>query len=285
MNNPPTSELNESTSTIQSFKINAFTNPHQHYAFSPTTTPNNKKQLTRALTEDYETSETRQQHPPAKTRYNNAKMLQRYANNTKPVILQKTVRKSSENPFRNQNSLKTPINGTQTVRQRSTTLPKQNLFSKKELAKQIQGVTIGGQRENTGGLAPPSVGGEQRSGIVGHKLLIEKNDEVEIRHEMAQSVISIINANEKLLLDSTKRLNKFLNEGQIDRSSDTSLLLTNVRADWVDRMKNIARIFRKIELVNKKQMADDLRDLVMKTPESFDRSVRFTAEQEHNLRR
>jgi len=115
----------------------------------------------------------------------------------------------------------------------------------------------------------------------GNKLVIQKNDEVEIRHNLAQSVISIINSNEKLLLGSTQRLNKFLNEGQLDKSSDTSIFLTNIRSDWVDRMKNIAKIFKKIELVNKKSMADDLRDLVMKTPESFDRSVMFSEAKIH----
>lgn len=115
----------------------------------------------------------------------------------------------------------------------------------------------------------------QKNQCIKKRLFLETDSEVQLRHTLAQDVITIINENERLLSESSKRLTKFLTEGEIYRSEDTSLFLNNFRGDWVDRMKNIAKIFKKIGVVAKGNVADDLRDMVMKTPESFHRSMVF----------
>lgn len=115
----------------------------------------------------------------------------------------------------------------------------------------------------------------QKNQSIKKQLFLETDSEVQMRHTLAQDVIGVINENERLLSESSKRLTKFLTEGQIYRSEDTTLFLNNFRGDWVERMKNIAKIFKKIGVVAKGNVADDLRDMVMKTPESFQRSMVF----------
>lgn len=106
-------------------------------------------------------------------------------------------------------------------------------------------------------------------------MFVMRNDEVEIRHTLAQDLMKLINKNEKSLAETRKGLNKFICEGKVSRSVDTKLFTSKFREAWADRMKVISDIFDKICLVNKEGECDSQFDIKFRTPATFERSLLF----------
>ena len=232
----------------------------------------NKPQAYHNATEEYETSETLTNHPQTGTNFETPKGLNQLTPEEearhavyKPI---KTVRKSTNDStwaaatdFTNTPPLNVkPAN--QSMRDSRKAQRVKNRYKNGDLLK----IQPNSKIPKIEFIDPAEV---SRGKPV---MLMETNTETAIRHELAQRVIAIVNDNERLLANSAKRLDKFLAEGMLDRSSDTSLFIDKMRADWIGRMKNIAKIFKEIELVNKCSLPDDARDMVMKTPQSMSRA-------------
>lgn len=106
-------------------------------------------------------------------------------------------------------------------------------------------------------------------------MFITKNDEAEIRHNYANSLVSLINKNQKSLCDTQFELNKFVCEGKVNRSTDTEIFVSKFREAWGERMKTLSNIFDKACVVNREGECDDRFQMDFKTPMSFERSILF----------
>ena len=88
-------------------------------------------------------------------------------------------------------------------------------------------------------------------------MIITQNEEAVIRHDFAQSLVELINKNERSLQQTQNFLNQFICEGRINRSTDTQIFIKKFREQWAERMQNMSAIFDKICLVNKEGECDD----------------------------
>lgn len=95
-----------------------------------------------------------------------------------------------------------------------------------------------------------------------------KNIETELRHEIAQQIVELINDNERVLGTSNDLLNGFLDRSVQHPHLDTARVLNILQTDRNTRLKNLSLV---AELVLKRALpnqAQDLLQALLKTPKS-----------------
>lgn len=107
------------------------------------------------------------------------------------------------------------------------------------------------------------------------KVLV-KNKEVEMKHQLAQSIIELINQNEKLLGESNSKLQGYLGRSLADNPTSCLGLVDSLKKQWMQRLKNLSKIFELIDSRREASIPQDLLESVYQTPRSLCRTINFT---------
>ena len=81
--------------------------------------------------------------------------------------------------------------------------------------------------------------------------LLVQNKEIKMKHELAQSIIELINLNEKSLVEADSKLNGFLNKSMAGTSGNPLVLIESLKKQWVCRLQNLSKIF---DLIDRKSV-------------------------------
>ena len=123
--------------------------------------------------------------------------------------------------------------------------------------------------------------------MVNHKAesrrVLAVDKELEMKHELAQQIIELINENERTLIASDSKLTAYLSRTSQSKSTATSCLklVDSLEKDWMSRFKNIAKVF---ELINSKRDSSEPADLLLtffKTPKSLSKTFDFSHQKTH----
>ena len=104
-------------------------------------------------------------------------------------------------------------------------------------------------------------------------LMYVKNKEVEYKHELAQSVIELIYQNEKSLAESDSRLTAYLNRSLNAVPSDCLTVVEGLKKQWVQRVRNLSKIFELIDSRRTASLPQDLLESVYHTPKSVSKTL------------
>lgn len=103
--------------------------------------------------------------------------------------------------------------------------------------------------------------------------LLVKNKQVEMKHKLAQDIIELINKNERILSESDTRLNAYLNKSMSCSPANCLTLVSHLKQQWVDRLKNLGQIFELIECRREGMNPQALLETVYQTPRSLSESL------------
>lgn len=104
-------------------------------------------------------------------------------------------------------------------------------------------------------------------------VLFVKNREAECKHELAQSVIELISQNEKSLAESDSRLNAYLNRSLNAVPADCLAVVEGLKKQWVQRIRNLSKIFELIDARRTASLPQDLLEAVYHTPKSVSKTL------------
>ena len=104
-------------------------------------------------------------------------------------------------------------------------------------------------------------------------LLFVKNREAESKHELAQAVIELISQNEKSLAESDSRLTAYLNRSLNAVPADCLAVVEGLKKQWVQRIRNLSKIFELIDARRTASLPQDLLEAVYHTPKSVSKTL------------
>ena len=104
-------------------------------------------------------------------------------------------------------------------------------------------------------------------------VLFVKNKETQLKHELAQSIIELIHDNERLLAESTSKLNSYLISSVNTKPGSCLLLVENLRKQWQTRISNLTKIFELVDSRKSASIPQHLFEVVYQTPRSLSKSI------------
>ena len=110
----------------------------------------------------------------------------------------------------------------------------------------------------------------------GPTVVLAKNKEVEMKHDLAQNIIELINQNEKMLVESDSKLSSYLNQSLANSKPSCMSLVDSMRKQYNQRLQNLSKIFELIELRRGPSASQDLLETVYQTPKSLCKTIDFS---------
>lgn len=112
------------------------------------------------------------------------------------------------------------------------------------------------------------------------KRVLAVDREIEMKHQLAQQIIELINDNERCLTVSDSKLTAYLGRSSQGRQNAGSclMLVDSLERDWMTRFKNIAQIFELISSRRDPSLPADLLLTFFKTPKSLSKTFDFSTD-------
>lgn len=107
------------------------------------------------------------------------------------------------------------------------------------------------------------------------KRFLAINLEVEMKHDLAQQAIAILNENERILQIADSKLTSFLDRSVPHKNLSCLPLLAHLEKDWRQRISNIAKVFDLIKSKREPSLPEDLLETILKTPKSLAKTIQF----------
>ena len=106
--------------------------------------------------------------------------------------------------------------------------------------------------------------------------LVFKNEEMALRHSLAQDIISLLGENERSLEATNRLVWDYLGKGDYIGIDESIRAIQRVKEGVGQRMRNIGTIFDLVDKRRTGSMPGELLEHVYKTPRSLSRALDFT---------